>query len=64
MGGWFPAGGVGLGGRRGLRLPKEFSRARELLSSAAVGGDPVVTDAHEAFGNEVEQEAAQELGCG
>ena len=49
------------GDRSFLGLTKRAAAAREQANSAGVGEEAVVTDAHEAFGENVEQEAASEL---
>jgi len=41
-------------------LPAKF----ESLGTEAIGQKAEVTDAHETFGQDVEEEAAQELRCG
>jgi len=47
-------------GLRGEQLPAKF----ESLGTEAIGQKAAVTDAHETFGQDVEEEAAQELRCG
>ena len=52
------------GDGRPLRLTERITAASEQSLAAAVGEEPIVTDAHEAFGEYMEQEAAGELGEG
>jgi hypothetical protein len=42
---------------------EQFLRQGQALFAEAVGEQAVVSDAHEAFWQDVEEEAAQELGC-
>ena len=42
---------------------EQFLRQGQALFAEAVGQQAVVADAHEAFGQHVEEEAAQKLGC-
>ena len=48
---------------RGLGL-EELSCSGELGSEVASGHEPVVADAHEAIGQDVEEEAVEELSGG
>ena len=42
-------------------LSQQLSCQRQALASEAVGEQAVVADAHEAFGQHMEEEAAQEF---
>ena len=55
--------GFGLLGLGHARTIKRRARLCELLALGAVGENAVVANAHEAWGQHVEQEAADELGC-
>ena len=49
-------------GRRGGEHGEELAAPGELGLASAIGEQPEVADAHEAIGDDVEQEAADELG--
>jgi hypothetical protein len=46
---------------RGRSDVEEFAGSRDVLGAVGVGKEPVVADAMEAFGQHVDQEAADEL---
>ncbi len=50
-------GVVGLGGRHG----EQFAGTGDVAGAAAVGKEPVMADAVEALGQDVDEEAADEL---
>ena len=52
---------VGLASLWWLRHVEQLARSRDVLSSPAVGEETVVADAMEAAGQDVDQEAADEL---
>ena len=52
-----------LGARFGRGLIQEFSTSGELLAPLAVGEQSVMSDAHEARRQAMQQEASDELGC-
>src|ERR1019366_5593680 len=63
---WSAFGGIfrrGLGKRIATIGSEQFLRPGQALFAEAIREQSVVADAHEAFGQHVEEEAAQELGC-